>query len=1293
VLNNPQVHSHAFFCFRDPRFLRDVPGELLRVFAEFPTDDELRDLTHKAARKCAVDRRRKLRELKQNIRNANLPTRTFENYPCQFAGLRINRRIARMELSESDRQSLEQVTAGGIVSPEEFRALDERLRAIVSGIGTASLSGLKEFGQRIHDWLWQAIKSELKLDDQPATAETDSLAEESDFHERFMESRLRVHVRRKSLRNQLAEYANGNQTMPALVTGGSGSGKSAALAQFVRVYRRARRRDTTVIAHFIGASPGSTSLRQMLRRLCRTLKQEFAFADEVPEDMNELLTQFRNFVANVPADRRALIVIDAVNQLDETDNAEHMHWLPRDLPAQVKIIVSCIADTDRAEPALAAFAHRPHQRISIAPLTSDEQGKIIHAVPSLSAKTLDEVQVGLLLSNPATENPLFLLVALEELRGYGSFDQLDSKIATFPHPQEQEPLWHQWLLETLANARNLEALAISSGDEAEATKWRDQRNRLERLLPMLQAITPCSDPATAIFTEVIERLTEDFDAELVKTVLTLLASARRGMSERELLDMVEGVDVPITASQCDLFPVLRQLRPYLLSRAGLIDFYHRNLFKAVRERCLPSEEQQRQAHVRLAEYFNAQDYWLESLEEQQRRAKTLPPTPRPANVRKVDELPWQLLQAVDWESSEQLLTDLAFLEAKAETGMVFDLAADFSAAIGGMPADRPLLRILRLLEDALRRDIHFIPRHPTTLFQCFWNSCWWYDCPQAEPHFEEPAGGRIEPPPWDRSGPKLHKLLERWREEKERASRAHYWLRSLRPPPFQLGAGQQGRLSGHPAPVTGVACSPVSRQIASGCDDGKVRVWDAETGEELLCMRSHGGQLLSLAYSPDGRRIVSGSKDKTIRIWDAQSGEEVRCLRGHEGEVWSVTYAADGRRIASGGSFDRTVRVWDAESGEELVCLRGHQDAVTSVAYSPDGCRLASGSFDKTVRVWDTESAKQLRCMEGHEDAVWSVTYAPDGRRIASGSGSLFFVLIGSGRNDSTVRVWDAESEQELLCLYGHKAYVRSIAYSPNGRRLASGSSDRTVRLWDAMNGEDLACLHGHVDAVTSVAYFPDGKQLVSASLDRTLRLWQGETGGDELLRLRGHEMTIQAVAYSTDGRRLATASNDTTARVWDANSGRELLRLVGHERRIWSVWYSLDARRIVSQSDDSTVRVWDAENGEELMCRRGTLVIARMDFDSESHANGSVRLWDAETYRYLSSFGAVFPAGPQFVPWRAMTDQTETWIEHTASGRPVTWFPYALDRITSHPQRRAWAGAIASYLGLVALEGGTAAT
>jgi len=661
VLQDPKMRGRAFFYFRDPVAVSGVPEAVRRdVYAE--TDSE------------SI---RKLDDLKRQVRFSGYPV--MENYP------------ARWDAEAYDRPSRSK----------------------------GRLVGLEEFGEQVREQLWDAIKAEHNLPDAPAPEPAaDALAEEQDYHERFMDSRLRVYVGREQVNNALLAFAEGNDTVLCLVTGPSGSGKSAALARFVRDYQD-KQPQTLILPHFVGASPRSTSLRDMLRRFCQVFKIRFGFAEEVPEEAAKLSVAFREFISKIPADARVLLVIDALNQLDETDRAQELYWIPTELPPQVRVIVSCITDADKTEPVLEAFQSRKHCLVEIAALSDAEQRLIIRQVPSLSAKALDDDQVRLLLTNPATANPLFLLVALEELRGFAPYERLNERIAAFPHE---------------------------------------------------------GDTVTAIFTQVIERLAEEFTPQLVETVLTLLASARRGLSERELQELIADFD-----GADDLFPVLRQLRPYLLSRSGLIDFYHRNLFKAVRERYLLSEEQRQQAHVRLADYFNAQDYWLESLEEQQRRAKTLPPTPRPANVRKVDELPWQLLEAADWPKSEQLLTDLPFLEAKAEAGMVFDLAADFSAAIMGMPVDRPLVRILRLLEEALRRDIHFIARHSTTVFQSLWNHVWWYDCPEAAQHYLE---GRR---PGGEQQIGLHRLLERWRGAEERAAR-RAWLVARRPPPTHVGS-------------------------------------------------------------------------------------------------------------------------------------------------------------------------------------------------------------------------------------------------------------------------------------------------------------------------------------------------------------------------------------------------------------------------------------------------------------------------------------------------------------------------
>ncbi|KAL0945669.1 hypothetical protein HGRIS_014988 [Hohenbuehelia grisea] len=329
------------------------------------------------------------------------------------------------------------------------------------------------------------------------------------------------------------------------------------------------------------------------------------------------------------------------------------------------------------------------------------------------------------------------------------------------------------------------------------------------------------------------------------------------------------------------------------------------------------------------------------------------------------------------------------------------------------------------------------------------------------------------------------------------------------------------------------------------------------------------GQCSSITISADGKRIASGSDDRTIRIWDAETGEQLGdALKGHENWVTSVAFSSDGKRIAS-GSGDRTVRIWDAETGEQLGdALKGHTREVTSVAFSSDGKRITSGSYDRTVRIWDAETGEQLGdALKGHGRGVTSVAFSSDGKRIASGSG------------DRTVRIWDAETGEQLGdALKGHEDWVRSVAISSDGKRIASGSDDRTVRIWDAETGEQLGdALKGHEDRVRSVAFSSDGKRIASGSGDRTVRIWNAETGEQLGDALKGHEDRVRSVAFSSDGKRIASGSDDGTVRIWNAETGEQLGdALKGHESAVTSVAISSDGKRIASGSGDRTVRICD---------------------------------------------------------------------------------------------------------------------
>src|SRR5262249_8521199 len=159
--------------------------------------------------------------------------------------------------------------------------------------------------------------------------------------------------------------------------------------------------------------------------------------------------------------------------------------------------------------------------------------------------------------------------------------------------------------------------------------------------------------------------------------------------------------------------------------------------------------------------------------------------------------------------------------------------------------------------------------------------------------------------------------------------------------------------------------------------------------------------------------------------------------------------------------------------GQDLLTLQGHSEGVSGVAFSPDGKRLASGSTPRgrelvpggsapitsgEVKVWDAQTGQELLTLKGHTTCV---PFGPDGTPLASGSG---YGLIGTGE----VKVWDARTGQELLSLKGHSAGVSSVVFSPDGQRLASASEDKTLKVWDAQTGRELFPLKGHTDRVTS---------------------------------------------------------------------------------------------------------------------------------------------------------------------------------------------------------------------------------
>jgi tetratricopeptide (TPR) repeat protein len=206
-------------------------------------------------------------------------------------------------------------------------------------------------------------------------------------------------------------------------------------------------------------------------------------------------------------------------------------------------------------------------------------------------------------------------------------------------------------------------------------------------------------------------------------------------------------------------------------------------------------------------------------------------------------------------------------------------------------------------------------------------------------------------------------------------------------------------------------------------------------------------------------------------------------------------------------------------------------------------------------------------------DYVRSVAFSNDGRLLALG------FLHGS------LQVWEVGSGVMLYSNVAHHASVTSVAFSPNNLMLATGSRDNTVKLWEADTGQELRVLRGHKGEVSAVAFSPDGQWLLSSSHDRLIKIWRVVTG-HEAQTLEGHTMQVTAAIFTPDGQTIVSASWDKTIRLWNIATGLTTRILLGHSKGVGSLAVSQaqgsNGRWLASGGEDAAVKLWDLTTGRE---------------------------------------------------------------------------------------------------------------
>ncbi|RDW74163.1 hypothetical protein BP5796_07605 [Coleophoma crateriformis] len=419
-------------------------------------------------------------------------------------------------------------------------------------------------------------------------------------------------------------------------------------------------------------------------------------------------------------------------------------------------------------------------------------------------------------------------------------------------------------------------------------------------------------------------------------------------------------------------------------------------------------------------------------------------------------------------------------------------------------------------------------------------------------------------------------------------------------------------------------------RLASGSQDGKVRIYDLHKRTCTSVLDSHVSDVQALDYSSEENALLTGSRDKTIMWWDAKTWKVRKVVPVLE-EVEAAGYIGSGRFTYTGGA-NGNIRIWQTENGREVTqpqAAKSEEAAILAILSQPELPFIVSIQADHTLILYSTSSVAeadstvtiaklpQLKRISGTHDEIIDLGYLLPDRSLlalATNSEEIRIVSLAQGDEDSSENT--VYFGADVAQLRGHDDIIICLDIDWSGHWIATGAKDNTARLWRIDPANNSFSCHttfsGHAESIGAISLphqpppesSPAFKNpldhppefLLTGSQDQTIKRWdiargQGARKAPRALYTRkAHEKDINAIDTNHNAQLFASASQDRTVKIWSVEEGETQGVLRGHRRGVWSVKFApketpsiigengpaAGKGLILTGSGDKTVKIWN---------------------------------------------------------------------------------------------------------------------